>query len=117
MIKLNPIDKKSHEKRIGRLSKIPKDVDNILKKEADKAVKAIKADAPVNTGRLKRSVETTNTKGGVEVTSEAIDPKTGKDYAVFQEYGGRYTPAKPYFKPNIRKMQRNVTAGIKKKLK
>lgn len=61
---------------------------------ASTVVRVATAKAPVRTGRLKRSIKKTGTKGGYLITVNA-------PYAVYVEYGTRHRAANPFFKPAI----------------
>lgn len=54
----------------------------------------------VDTGRLRRNIEYKKTGDGFAIESEAIDPKTGKDYAPEVHFGlavrGKNSVPRPY---------------------
>ena len=59
------------------------------------------SNAPVDTGRLARSIRADAT--GTEVTVGAYTP-----YAAFQEFGTVYVPASPYLRPALEASQTQV---------
>ena len=91
-------------------------VDKSLKDGSTDAVRAMKRDAPEDTGRLKRKIGSKPTGGGVvgkygvEVSAKAIDDHNGVDYAPFQEHGTRFIEPTPFFYKNIRGNLDNLVA-------
>lgn len=117
-IQLNKQDLKNLKKKIKQLKDFSqKEVDLSLKHAAKNAVGRMKKDAPVDTGRLRREIEYITTRDDLIVESTAIDPDTGEDYSVVQEFGGRFIKAQPYFFKNIRLMISSLTKDLKRKLK
>ena len=100
-IQLNGADLRTLKKRIKELDDFEtKDLDKIMRHEATQAVGRMKKDSPHDTGRLRRNIHYDSGFHDVTFYSEAIDPKTGRDYAVAQEYGIGVV-GKPYFRKNI----------------
>ena len=98
---ISPVSTRHLKKKLAELEKAPKELQRILKHEANQTVGRMKQDAPVDTGRLRRKIETeVRLDNEVIVTSEAIDPRTGVDYAPLQEYGIG-VPERRYFRKNI----------------
>lgn len=89
---------------ISKLRELSKEVDRIEKHMAEQTIGRAKANATkmkaVDTGRLRRNIEYKKTEDGFLIESEAIDPKTGKDYAPEVHYGlavrGRNSVPRPY---------------------
>lgn len=87
------------------------------------AVGRMRTDAPVDTGRLRREIAFRASGQNLRLTSEALDPDSGKDYAPLQEHGFRHTPARPYFwkftrwavAETIRDLQRKITGVIQRR--
>ena len=84
---------------------------------------AIKAAAPVRTGKLRDSVKIRRTKrdltlevtaGGDSTTHGERGPHGEADYALFEEYGTRHSRAQPFFYPTARAMQADINANIAK---
>ena len=100
-IRINQGDLKNLKDKIDKLRDYPKEVFRIATHEANNAVGRMKQDAPVDTGRLRREIETYALFGAKEIIikSEAIDPRTGVDYAPLQEYGIG-VPRRPFFRDN-----------------
>ena len=97
----NKVDQKNLIKKIRSLEKYPKEIQKVLRHEANNAVGRMKKDAPVDTGRLRREIEAVVRKDNeVVVSSKAIDPQTGRDYAPVREYGLYGSRAQPYFRHN-----------------
>ena len=98
---ISPISAKHLKNKLAALNGAPKELQRILQHEAEQAVGRIKQDAPVDTGRLRRKVEKeVRLDNEVIIKSEAIDPRTGVDYAPLQEYGIG-VPEQRYFRHNI----------------
>ena len=82
--------------------------------------KEIKARAPVDTGALLASIDTTTAKRALSAsaTVQAEDSAQGgiEHYAVFKEYGTSKMPATPFFRPGVEaargKVDELVTAQI-----
>ena len=116
-IKLNKTDLRNLQNKIAALEAFPKTANKILKHEADQAVGRMKRDSPYKTGRLRREIEVkSQTADDILITSEAIDPKTGVDYAPVREYGLDGYPAQPYFRHNIDLMYVKLRDRIRRKL-
>lgn len=106
------------EKRLEDIIKILEgygvDSQRVLDNEAHHTLRKMKDDAPRDTGRLERNIQAqTLVSGGVEFTSEAIDPETGDDYAFIQEHGSRFVKAQPYFFRNIRAWRRRAENSLR----
>ena len=116
-IKLNKTDLKNLQNKISALSAFPGTANQIMKHEAEQAVGRMKRDSPFKTGRLRREIEVkSQTVDDILITSEAIDPKTGVDYAPIREYGLDGYAAQPYFRHNIDLMYVKLGNRIRKKL-
>ena len=101
-IEVNKVDIRKLHKKISALEKYPKGMDKIIKHEAENAVGRMKKEAPVDTGRLRREIEVEPlNKKTVLISSVAIDPRTGIDYAPIREYGLDGNVVQPYFRRNI----------------
>lgn len=103
--------------------KLKRQLATAIAQEADRLATAIKAAAPVRTGALRDSVKVRRTKhdltlevtaGGDSTTHGERGPHGVGDYALFQEYGTRKTPAQPFFYPTARAMQADINANIQK---
>ena len=117
-IEINKVDLRNIQKKIRELEKYPGEAYKILKHEGEQTVGRIRQDAPVDTGRLRREVTiSTLTNKEVVITSEAIDPRTGKDYAPVREYGLDGHAPQPYFRPNIDRFYVRILDRLKRKLK
>lgn len=87
-------------------------VEHLLAMAAEEARKR----CPVDTGRLRRGIETDiNTgEGASEVVGELFDDV---DYAPFVEFGTRYMRAQPFLRPGMAMAQaryeREMTKGLK----
>lgn len=116
-VEANKTQLKSINRKLAELEKFSKkEVKSALRHAAANAVGRMKQDAPVDTGRLRRNIEYTVTNRGVNIVSEAIDPETGQDYAPVQEYGLRFLPAQPYFRPNITKFIEELNRNLRRRL-
>ena len=115
-IKLNQVDLKNLNAKLAALSSFPGTALQIMTHETDQAVGRMKRDAPKDTHRLERNIEVTSvTTDDFIIKSEAIDPKTGKDYAPLQEYGIG-VKGKPYFRHNIDLLYTKLRARLNRKL-
>ena len=101
-IRINQGDLKNLKDKIDKLRDYPKEVFRIATHEANNAVGRMKQDAPVDTGRLRREIETYALFGAKEIIikAEAIDPRTGVDYAPIREYGLDGHRVQPFFRHN-----------------
>ncbi len=118
-IQSNQADLKSIKKKLEELKEFGKhEVKKILTHEAKQTVGRMKKAAPVDTGRLRRNIEQTIYRDDIVIESEAIDPQTGKDYAVIQEYGlSKFIKYTPYFRKNVRGLITNLNRRLKRRLK
>ena len=97
----NKLDQKNLVKKVRSLQDYPEEIQRILRHEAANVVGRMKQDAPVDTGRLRREIEAVVRKDNeVVVSSKAIDPQTGIDYAPIREYGLDGNRSQPYFRHN-----------------
>ena len=97
----NKLDQKNLVKKIRSLEDYPDEVRKVLIIEARNTVSRMRKDAPFDTGRLRREIEAIVRKDNeVVVSSEAIDPQTGIDYAPIREYGLDGYKEQPYFRHN-----------------
>lgn len=71
-------------------------VSNVVKTNATEFQQKAMRSAPVDTGFLRRSITLEMTDGGLTARVYAY-----ADYAVYLEFGTRYQPAQPYFRPNF----------------
>lgn len=101
--------------------KLKRQLATAIAQEADRLAIAIKAAAPVRTGKLRDSVKVRRAKrdltlevvaGGDSTTHGERGPHGEADYAIFTEYGTRKTPAQPFFYSTARAMQADVNANI-----
>ena len=116
-IQINKGDLKNLRNKIASLANFPGTANDILRHEGTQAVGRIKRDSPFDTGRLRRAVELkVQTSDEIIIESEAIDPKTGIDYAPVREYGLDGHPPQPYFRHNIDLMFTKLRARISRKL-
>ena len=95
--------------RLKQLSNNAATVDTVLEQFAAKCVAAIRADAPVASGRMRNSVDFEMVDGGVNIF-------VGVDYAVFVEYGTVNQPAQPFFEINIRQYLPELEQRITREL-
>lgn len=117
-------DLKSFNKQIGQLPiKMRRKLAAAIAIEAERLADAIKAAAPVDTGKLRDSIKVRRTKrdltleviaGGDETTHGERGRDGRADYALFVEYGTRKKSAKPFFYSTARKMQPEIQANISK---
>ena len=96
----------------------PAEVSRVLHHHGKNVVGRIKAKAPVDTGRLRREVEYTVSKERLEVTSRAIDPDTGFDYAYIQNWGSSAAriPATYYFTNTVKRLFRDISDDINRRI-
>lgn len=69
-----------------------------IEKQNDAAVKAAKAYAPVNTGKLKNSIDGEVTSDNEEIISTVY---ADTDYAIYQELGTSRVPGQHYLKKGV----------------
>ena len=95
---------------LKKLGATDADFKKALRIETRNAVARMERAAPVDTGRLRRNIESEITPKGAIIQSEAIDPKTKVDYAPIQELPNGTLPIRttPYFWRNVRQMQRKL---------
>ena len=105
-------------KREGKLNGVQARVENGAKEglilAADLIAQRARGKAPVDTGRLKRSVTRGNpfkTSGGM-----SISVGTNVSYAEFQERGTKYMDAHPYLRPAIQESERDAITIIAKRI-
>lgn len=111
------------ERAIGQLSfKLRRQIAEAIKAEADRLADAIKAAAPVKTGRLRDSVKVRRTRneltlyvtaGGDETTKEVRSGSGVEyDYALATEYGTSKENAQPFFYPTARELEPSIRENI-----
>ena len=129
-IKANQTQLKNIEKKLEMLREYPEDAGRVIKHTSEQAVGRMKSYATemgaVDTGRLRRNIEW-EPKGdfGANITSEAIDPTTGRDYAPTVHYGlarsGRNSVPRPYFQRGVQwlvsELNKRLREAIKKIIK
>lgn len=98
------------------LEKFPKDWERIandaLKTGMIVLESGSKAEAPVDSGRLRSSIGSQVIKGpGSEIIGK-VGSKV--EYASYQEYGTRFQPGKPYLRPTLEKERGRVVDLFKK---
>lgn len=115
-VELNQKDKKHIENMLKALDEFGVDAERVLLNEADKTVKKMKSQVPVDTGRLRRNIHAqTLTTGGVEIISEARDPETGEYYdVIIEEFGGRHQKGKGFFRRGIRNFRTRLSRTLSK---
>lgn len=110
-------------RQIGQLSfKVKRQLAEAIKKEADRLADAIKAAAPVKTGKLRDSVKVRRTRneltlyvtaGGVDTTKEVRSGSGVEyDYALATEYGTSKENAQPFFYPTARELEPSIRENI-----
>ena len=117
-------DLQSFQRQIGQLPiKLKRQLATAIAVEAERLADAIKAAAPVDTGKLRDSVKVRRTKrdltlevtaGGDTTIHGTHGPGGEADYALFVEYGTRKKPAHPFFYSTARQMQGEIQANIAK---
>ena len=111
------------ERAIGQLSfKLRRQIAEAIKAEADRLADAIKAAAPVKTGKLRDSVKVRRTRNeltlyvtaGGEDTTKEVRSGSGVeyDYALATEYGTSKENAKPFFYPTARELEPSIRENI-----
>lgn len=111
------------ERQIGQLSfKMRRQIAEAIKAEADRLADAIKAAAPVKTGKLRDSVKVRRTRneltlyvtaGGEETTKEVRSGSGVEyDYALATEYGTSKENAQPFFYPTARELEPSIRENI-----
>lgn len=94
-----------------------------IKGEADRLASAIKAKAPVRTGKLRDSVKVRRRRnelefevvaGGDATVNGTAGPGGEADYALFVEYGTVNKPAQPFFYSTARAMQPKIRENIER---
>ena len=111
------------ERAIGQLSfKLRRQIAEAIKAEADRLADAIKAAAPVKTGKLRDSVKVRRTRneltlyvtaGGEETTKEVRSGSGVEyDYALATEYGTSKENAQPFFYPTARELEPSIRENI-----
>mgnify|MGYP000255182256 CR=1 FL=1 len=111
------------ERAIGQLSfKLRRQIAEAIKAEADRLADAIKAAAPVKTGKLRDSVKVRRTRneltlyvtaGGDDTTKEVRSGSGVEyDYALATEYGTSKENAQPFFYPTARELEPSIRENI-----
>jgi HK97 gp10 family phage protein len=111
------------ERQIGQLSfKLRRQIAEAIKAEADRLADAIKAAAPVKTGKLRDSVKVRRTRneltlyvtaGGDDTTKEVRSGSGVEyDYALATEYGTSKENAQPFFYPTARELEPSIRENI-----
>lgn len=94
-----------------QISKI-QGVKEIVNKTAASVNRKAKQKAPVDTGRLRSSIQMEAFKGGL-----AVEVGTNVKYAPYVEFGTRRMRAQPYLFPAWEEERRNYENKIKKELR
>ncbi len=97
----------SAKRAVGNVNK---DVEKAMKKVAKKIQAAIKSFAPVDTGKLKRSVAV---RGVARGNKPRIEVKT-THYGQYVEFGTRNMAAQPYIRPVVKGMRKDWERELKK---
>lgn len=111
------------ERAIGQLSfKLRRQIAEAIKAEADRLADAIKAAAPVRTGKLRDSVKVRRTRneltlyvtaGGDDTTKEVRSGSGVEyDYALATEFGTSKENAQPFFYPTARELEPSIRENI-----
>ncbi|RYF47563.1 MAG: HK97 gp10 family phage protein [Cytophagaceae bacterium] len=77
---------------------VDKKTKTILMKNAKSAVAEMRRDVPVDTGKLRDSIQIVETKDGVTIQAKA-------PHAFFVEHGTYKMPARPFFEPAMQTMR------------
>lgn len=87
---------------------VEKDVSKLVKKTLYGVERDAKRECPVDTGRLKGSINTNI------ISSYSGEVGTNVSYAEYVEYGTRYQEAQPYFGPAVDKNEENFNKELDK---
>lgn len=102
-------------------TKVKRKLAGTIKAEAGRLADAIKAAAPVKSGKLRDSVKVRRRKndtdlvvtaGGDATTNGTAGPGGAADYALYVEYGTVKNPARPFFYSTARAMQSDIRDNI-----
>ena len=106
----------------GLSFKLKRELAGKIKQEADGLASAIKAKAPVKTGKLRDSVKVRRRRNeleleviaGGEATSVEVRKGSGEDYdyALAVEYGTTAAPAQPFFYNTARGLMPDIRENI-----
>jgi HK97 gp10 family phage protein len=98
-----------------KATRAQKEVVNAVARSGLKVERTAKENCPVDTGRLRSSINTT-VKGQ---NSDYITATVGTDveYAGYVEYGSSKAAAQPYLKPALKKNIASIKADIRKAIK
>ena len=116
-IEWNQSDLKSLTGKIKDLAMFPGLARKVLLHESNQTVAKMRNEAPIDTGRLRREIDSKITSSSATIESIALDPKTGIDYAPVREYGLDGHPPQPYFRHNIDLFFTNVRTRLQQTLK
>ena len=87
---------------ISNLEGIDQLLDEDLRQSLDEIVAYAKVYAPVDTGRLRDSIRYEQQEPlSYAIIADPRNPKTGRGYAVYPEYGTSKMPAQPYMRPAL----------------
>lgn len=88
---------------VARFSKLGSEADGVThraaKDWADAVTDSAQRRAPVDTGKLRKRIKPTVRGNNAQVTSDAVNPDTGRSYAAYVELGTGHGPAQPYLYP------------------
>ncbi len=108
-IQIDRKDMKQFNKMVKKAIKnSPQETDQLLKETALHIKSQSKQLQIPKTGFLRKKITTGTSKEGYEVSSTA-------DYSIFEEFGTRYRPAKPFFRPAIEKGMTFLEKEIKQR--
>ena len=116
-IQVNERDLSKLTDKLAALASFPGTANQIMKHEAEQAVGRMKRDAPFKTGLLRSEIEIVSQDASdIVIESEAIDPKTGVDYAPVREFGLDGFAPTPYFRHNIDLLENKLEERLERKL-
>lgn len=87
--------------------KLKENMDKALDEGSERVLTQAKLLAPVDTGRLRQSLEKTKIQNGYRV-------KTELEYAPFVEFGTKFQRAQPFLRPSYIRNERIIEELIKK---